>query len=140
MVFYLSCSIGINSTVNLEHGRMARGGHGLPKVSLGPARHALHFYALCSGLLCNGLMAVSGVAHLQGRRPAAVFYPFGHPTPYAYDLKSNFGDLIMSGNERVLEQNAPPLSSLISPPFNAKSLKRKRLIQGCTIQGALVLQ
>jgi hypothetical protein len=24
-----------------------------------------------------------GVAHLQGRQPAAVFYPFGHPTPYA---------------------------------------------------------
>jgi hypothetical protein len=28
----------------------------------------------------NGLM-VSGVAHLQGVRPAAVFYPFGHPMP-----------------------------------------------------------
>jgi hypothetical protein len=24
------------------------------------------------------------VVHPQGRRPAAVFYPFGHPTPYAY--------------------------------------------------------
>jgi hypothetical protein len=22
---------------------------------------------------------------LQGERPVAVFYPFGHPTPYAYD-------------------------------------------------------
>jgi hypothetical protein len=28
--------------------------------------------------------AVSGVAHPQGRQPAAVFYPFGHPTPYVY--------------------------------------------------------
>jgi hypothetical protein len=27
--------------------------------------------------------AVSGVARPQGGRPAAVFYPFGHPTPYA---------------------------------------------------------
>jgi hypothetical protein len=31
------------------------------------ARHALYFYALRSG------------------RPTAVFYPFRHPTPYAYD-------------------------------------------------------
>jgi hypothetical protein len=29
-------------------------------------------------------MAVSGVARLQGEQPAAVFYPFGHPTPYNY--------------------------------------------------------
>jgi hypothetical protein len=28
-------------------------------------------------------MAVSGVAFPQGGRPASVFYPFGHPTPYA---------------------------------------------------------
>jgi hypothetical protein len=34
-----------------------------------------------------GLMAVSGVAHQQSEQPAAVFYPFGHPTPYAYVWK-----------------------------------------------------
>jgi hypothetical protein len=28
--------------------------------------------------------AVAGVALPQGGRPAAVFYPLGHPTPYAY--------------------------------------------------------
>jgi hypothetical protein len=28
--------------------------------------------------------AVIGVAHLQGGRPAAIFYPFGHPTLYVY--------------------------------------------------------
>jgi hypothetical protein len=28
------------------------------------------------------LRPVSGVAHLQGGWPAAVFHPFGHPTPY----------------------------------------------------------
>jgi hypothetical protein len=31
-----------------------------------------------------GLMAFSGVALPQGRQPATVFYPLGHPTPYAY--------------------------------------------------------
>jgi hypothetical protein len=35
------------------------------------------------GLLClTLLMAVSGVAHLQSGWLAAIFYPFGHPTPY----------------------------------------------------------
>jgi hypothetical protein len=27
---------------------------------------------------------VSGVAHPLGKRLAAIFYPFGHPKPYAY--------------------------------------------------------
>jgi hypothetical protein len=26
------------------------------------------------------------VAHLQSGGPAAIFYPFGHPTPYAYAM------------------------------------------------------
>jgi hypothetical protein len=30
-------------------------------------------------------MAVLGVTCLQGGWPAAVFYPLGHPTPYAYE-------------------------------------------------------
>jgi hypothetical protein len=29
-------------------------------------------------------MAVSRVAGLQGAQPAAIFYPLGHPMPYAY--------------------------------------------------------
>jgi hypothetical protein len=37
-----------------------------------------------TALQSYGLMAVWGVAHLQGGRPSAVFYPLGHPTPYAY--------------------------------------------------------
>jgi hypothetical protein len=49
---------------------MAKDGHGLPKVSPGPAMPSL--------------TAVSAVARLQGRRLTAVFYPFGHPSPYAY--------------------------------------------------------
>jgi hypothetical protein len=30
-------------------------------------------------------MAISGVARTQGGHPVAVYYPFGHPTLYAYD-------------------------------------------------------
>jgi hypothetical protein len=33
-------------------------------------------------------MAASGMARPQGRRPAAVFYPFGHPLPQAYDSQN----------------------------------------------------
>jgi hypothetical protein len=33
----------------------------------------------------------SGVAHSQGRRPTADFYPFGHPMPYAYEEDVNIG-------------------------------------------------
>jgi hypothetical protein len=46
--------------------------------------HAQPFYALQAGHSYNGFTAVSGVACLQGKRPVAVFYPFGHPSPYAY--------------------------------------------------------
>jgi hypothetical protein len=60
---------------------MARGGNG-PKVSPW-ARHALTIYTLQADRPRNSLTAVSGVARLQGERPAAVFYPFGQPTPYA---------------------------------------------------------
>jgi hypothetical protein len=48
------------------------------------ARHAQPFYAPRAGHPCHSLMAVSGVTRLQGGRSAAVFYPLGHPTPYAY--------------------------------------------------------
>jgi hypothetical protein len=46
-------------------------------LSFTQARHTLPFYALRAGH--PGLTAVSGVASHEGRRPAAVFYPFGHP-------------------------------------------------------------
>jgi hypothetical protein len=32
---------------------------------------------------------VSGVTCKQGKRPAAVFCPFGRPTPYAYNSRSD---------------------------------------------------
>jgi hypothetical protein len=52
------------------------------KFHLGPP--CLPFYALMN---INSLTAVSRVARPQGRQLAAVFYPFGHPTPYAYVQK-----------------------------------------------------
>jgi hypothetical protein len=67
---------------------MAKGGHGLLKVSLGPA--LVDPSTLCGRVTPeNGLMAVSGVACPQGGQPATVFYPFGHPSPYSYDSKQN---------------------------------------------------
>jgi hypothetical protein len=66
---------------------MARGGHGLPKVSPGPALpNPSRLYALHAGHPRNSLTAVSRMARAPGGRPAAVFYPFGHLTPYAYDF------------------------------------------------------
>jgi hypothetical protein len=63
---------------------MARGGHGLPKVSHGPAmpNPSTPFGRATPEI---ALRSVSGVTHPQGGQPAAVFYPFGHPTPYAYE-------------------------------------------------------
>jgi hypothetical protein len=50
-----------------------------------PARE-LFFFTLARYALpyLTFLMAISGVAHPQGGRPAAIFYLFGHPTPYNY--------------------------------------------------------
>jgi hypothetical protein len=56
---------------------MAGGGHGLLKISLGPN-------------MPNPSTAVSGVARPQGRQSAAVFYHFGHPTPYTYGEERDF--------------------------------------------------
>jgi hypothetical protein len=36
----------------------------------------------------GGLPLKQPYCHLQSRRPAAVFYPYGHPTPYAYVEKT----------------------------------------------------
>jgi hypothetical protein len=47
-------------------------------------------------------MAISGVAHPQGGRPAAVFYLFGHPTPYAYVHSPDFEALTKRFLKHVL--------------------------------------
>jgi hypothetical protein len=41
-------------------------------------------YALWAGPPETALTSASEVARLQGGRPVAVFYPFGHPILYAY--------------------------------------------------------
>jgi hypothetical protein len=51
-----------------RHGRMARGGHGLPKVSLGPAMSYLS----------------TPCGRATPETVLQVFYTFGYPTPYAY--------------------------------------------------------
>jgi hypothetical protein len=72
------------------HGRMARGGHLVPNVSLGPAMPDRSMPCGWAGHPWNGLTAISGVACPQGRRPAAIFYPSGHTTPYACDYNFFF--------------------------------------------------
>jgi hypothetical protein len=41
----------------------------------------------------NSLSAISGVTRPQGGQPVVVFYPVGHPTPYAYGPKAPQGHL-----------------------------------------------
>jgi hypothetical protein len=54
---------------------MASSGHGLPKVSAGLAMTSLT-------IPCG--RATPETALRQNGQPAAVFYTFGHPTPYTY--------------------------------------------------------
>jgi hypothetical protein len=80
----------------LLHGRMVRGGHGLHKV--------LHGTTMPYPSTPYPSKAVSGVARLQGGQPTAVFYPFGHPTPYAHanlDERSNAEDVRVFGVEHA---------------------------------------
>jgi hypothetical protein len=50
----------------------------------------------------------SGVAHPQGKQSVAIFYPFGHPTPYAYGSKDKVGHL--NGNKNFF--TVPQLSTI----------------------------
>jgi hypothetical protein len=68
VVFVLLLVIIIHLCRNHCHRLMAWGGHKLPKVSAGPAMPDL-------SMPC-------GVAHPQGKRPAAVFFPMGRLTPH----------------------------------------------------------
>ena len=58
---------------------MASGGHGLPKVLLGLAMHDPSMP--CGQPPLKRPYGYFMGSHLQVGRPAAVFYPFGHPTP-----------------------------------------------------------
>jgi hypothetical protein len=99
-------------------GRMARGGHGLPKVSPGsampypstPAGRATPKTAL-------GPMAVSGVASPQGGRPAGVFYPFSHPTPTPMTSlpHKNLTKIIVKTNKRRSKHSPREIGSYSAP-------------------------
>jgi hypothetical protein len=60
---------------------MAREGHQLPKELLGPTmpNPSTPFGQVTPETV------FSGIAHLEGRQPAAIFNPFGHPMLHAYD-------------------------------------------------------
>jgi hypothetical protein len=79
----ISLIVGIVVDRTHRHGRMARGGHGLLNVSLGPAM-------LNPSMPCGRATPETALRwfqvwpSMQGGWPAAVFYPFGRPMPYAY--------------------------------------------------------
>jgi hypothetical protein len=69
-----------------EHGRMARAGKGLPKVSPGAA---IPYPSMpCGWATFETVLQLFQRCPPQGRWPAAVFYPFGQPTPYNYSVSS----------------------------------------------------
>jgi hypothetical protein len=79
---------------------MARGGHKLPEVTLGPA---IPYLFMPCGRFRDG--------YPKGWQPGAVFYPLGHPMPYAS----------ASGEEKEAEtkaivgaRNFPRLSTLVT--------------------------
>jgi hypothetical protein len=66
-----------------------------------PSDLVVIFLALHDSITPNksaGVHAV-GTALPQGRQPAAVFYPFAQPTPYAYESHYGIG---MRGIKRVI--------------------------------------
>jgi hypothetical protein len=70
--------------MNSPHGCMARGGHAIPNVWLGPAMPYL-------STSCGRPPLERPYGHFrdgrpQREQPAAILYPLGHPTPYASSL------------------------------------------------------
>jgi hypothetical protein len=92
-----------------EHGRMAWGDHGLPKVSFGPTMP----YSSTPCGQATPDTAVSCVACLQGGRPAAVFFPFGHPPPCLYVRERNLQVFTASVNQA--EQNLSHRKTIHNP-------------------------
>jgi hypothetical protein len=75
-------SSGHPQGINRHHGRMERGGLGLPKVSSKPT---MPYPSMPCGQATPKMKAFSGVARPQGRQLVAVFYLDGHSTPYAFE-------------------------------------------------------
>jgi hypothetical protein len=88
-----------------EHGRMARGDHELPKVSL---ELAMPYPSTPYGR-ATPETALRRFQGWQGGQLAAISYPFGHPTSYAYT----------SEIRRETDENLPGFSGGISG-FNQK--------------------
>jgi hypothetical protein len=72
---------------------------GLPKVSLGPTMP--YPSTPCRRPPLKRLHGHFGAGHLQGGRPAAVFYPLGYPTPYATAPTSPSSEAINSAKLAV---------------------------------------
>jgi hypothetical protein len=110
--------------ISLEssHGRMARGGHRLPKKSLGPA---MPDPSMPRGQ-ATPETALQPYTRFRGAPPAAVFYPFGHPTPYAYESSRNRGILFqdvkdfMSNNFLTDLQQDVPREAASGPPVASR--------------------
>jgi hypothetical protein len=75
-----------NKLGGLRHGRLARGCHGLPKVSLGPAMS--YPSTPCRRATPETTLRPfqREVAHPKSWRSPAIFFHLGHPTPYAYGV------------------------------------------------------
>jgi hypothetical protein len=59
-------------------------------------------------------MVTSWVGHQQGGRPAAILYPLGHPTPYAYgNFKQLKPKLKTTGRPECKRMNDFPLTPKI---------------------------
>jgi hypothetical protein len=83
-------------------GRMARGGHGLPKVLLGSAMPCPLRLAGGSPLKWpHGRFRVCP----QGEWPLGVFYPFGHSTPYASEKVKSSGYSLPPRNPKMFQPN-----------------------------------
>jgi hypothetical protein len=93
----ISCNL-----LHFDHKRMARGGHGLPKVSLGPA---MPYPNTPCGLATSetALRLFQGwpVYRAGGLQPS--YYPLGHPTPYASDFDPRASTL--ERGQRIMQTN-----------------------------------
>jgi hypothetical protein len=86
MVFIIMVSLIVGlAKMKSGRGRMARGGRGFPKASPRPPMPypSMPYPSMPCGqtTLETALQPFQGWRGLCARRPAAVFYPLGHPTP-----------------------------------------------------------
>jgi hypothetical protein len=108
--------------------RMGKGIHGYLKVSWG-TRHARPLCALGAGHPPNGLTAVWGVAHPQGGRRAAVFFPLGYPFSYG----SASSTVFQVGSRGSWESNSI-FTVWVANPWAAVRLARGWPPAGCRLK------